>query len=468
MSTNTHPFPRSNAAWMPFALLLFLFCGLVLPVVISGAGGTSEHADAVQYHLPIIERMYSQWPRVDIVRYDSATAPGFHLLMAAAWKITGEPRAMLALNSLFGVLLIAFVYFAVRRFAGAWAAFALTMPLACSPYILGASIWLTTDNAALLCVASALGCCTIARGGSARLLAGGAAAAGAVAVRQVHLWLAAPLGFAGLIASPLAVIVPRALRWRDDDPIAPRRSWSALVAGVVAAAMPALVLLYFTWRWGWRLLPQTSHPEILKHMSGPNPAAPAFALALTGALGVFFLPFGWSAVRRLRANDGAAWLIALLALGVALAPETSYLWTETSMPRAYGWLWRIVEKFPAPMERSVVIAAAAPFGALVLLVLYRAASDSGRRVQAGVLLLALLGWLCAQSMNSQAWQRYFEPIITLGLIWLSAMTVSKRPESPIPERTLQPRMLGPLTLAACQLGLCAITLYKEVLADLTK
>ncbi|MBL8746586.1 MAG: hypothetical protein JNK58_09560 [Phycisphaerae bacterium] len=466
----------SFASAVPLAVLLSIELVLFLPIVLSGAGGTSETRDALDYHLPIIEKMRADWPAVDIVHYESATAPGFHLLMAAVWRLTGEPRAMLAVNSLFGVLLISTIYFAARRFAGSWGAFALTMPMVCSPYVLGATIWLTTDNAALFLVALALGSATIARTTNARLIFGGFAAAAAVAVRQINVWLAAPLGFAGLIASPLAAFIPTTLRWKEGDPAAPRRSLASLIVGGIAAALPTATLLFFAWKWEWHLLPRATTPEILKHAAGANPASPAFALALTGALGMFFLPFAWGPIRRLRPNDLTAWIAVFLALLIAVAPETSYLWTETFMPRAYGWLWRIVEKFPAPMERSIVIAAAAPFGALVLLMLYRAASDAGRRVQAGVLLLSLLGWLCAQSMNSQAWQRYFEPIITLGLIWLSAMTVTRihtdlaRGEPPSAEATPTSGnrwlFIGPLALAACQLGLCAITLYREVIADL--
>jgi hypothetical protein len=477
MSPTPSADPPSPA--LPFAILLVVFCTLFLPVVLSGAGGTSEHADAVQYHLPIIEKMRADWPRVDVVRYDSATTPGFHVLMAALWKLTGSTAAMTATNSLLGVLLISSVFFAARRFAGAWGALALTLPLACSPYILGATIWLTTDNAALFFVTLALASATIARTTNARLIGAGFAAALAVSIRQVNVWLAAPLGFAGLIASPLAAFVPRIFRWDEHDTLAPRpRSMLNFIAGCIAAALPAAVLLYFVWQWGWQLNPVTADDTILKHNRGPNLASPAFALALTGALGVFFIPFAWRELRALRPTDPAAFAAAAIALALSLISPTSYYWTETWMPRSYGWLWRIVEKFPCIMERSIVITAAAPVGALILLLLFRAASAAGRRVPAAVLLLSLLGWLFAQTMNSMAWQRYFEPLITIALIWLASMTratdshsdgnrcgSADGTDSPKPADRWHVYIL-PLLLAAFQLGLCAITLYREVLADL--
>lgn len=474
--------PAASMRWgsaLPLGLLLTIFSALFLPVVLMRAGGTSEYADMVMYHMPIIERMLADWPRVDVVHYESATTPGFHVLMAAAWRMTGREAAMLAMNSLFGVTLIAAVYFGARRYAGGWGALALTLPLAFSPYVLGATIWLTTDNAAMLFVTLALGTATIARASDARLLAGGIAAAAAVSMRQIHVWLAAPLGFAGLIASPLAVIVPRALRWGDSDPLAPRRSAGALAAGCIAAALPLMVLGYFMWRWGWKLTPVTDDPAILKHARGPNPAAPAFALALTGAFGVFFVPLCWKRMSAIRPNDAAAWFVTAAALALATFTPTSYLWTEEWMPRAYGWLWRIVEKFPAPMDRSVIITSAAPVGGLILLAMYRSACDAGKRVPAGVLLLSMLGWLCAQTMNSMAWQRYFEPFILLMLIWLGAMTCAREGPRPMtPEGKVAPPRasrrhpwsvwLGPPALAACQLGLCAITLYREVFADILR
>jgi hypothetical protein len=468
------PADRRRTTWWPLTLLIGLFSLLSLPVVLSGAGGTSEAADAFDYHLPIIERMRADWPRVEIVRYDSATTPGFHVLMAAAWTITGREGAMAGLNWLFGLGLVIAVFIALRAFAAPMHAAALTLPLACSPYVLGGSIWLTTDNAAMLFVVIALGSALASNPSSAWRLSGGLAAAAAVSIRQVSVWLAAPLALSGLIAGPLARRLPRVIRDERAETTpasgeAPSRA--PLISGLLAASCPALVLFFFLWTWGWQLTPVTDSFEIHKHNAGPNRASPAFALALTGAFGVFFAPLAWRPLRRMR-PDPAVIAAVLAALAAALATPTSHL----VVSRTYGWLWRLVDLFPAIAERSIVITAAAPAGALILLALFRAACAAARGLQAAILLVSMAGWLAAQSMNSMAWQRYFEPAVILTLIWLGAMTraadsgsaesmPSPGTPAPIPQSRNRWSLAGPLALAASQLALCAITLYREVLAD---
>lgn len=223
-----------------------------------------------------------------------------------------------------------------------------------------------------------------------------------------------------------------------------------LVAGVLAAALPVLLLGWFVSLWG-DVLPKV-YGWINLHRQGPNPAVPAFALTLIASLGVFYAPLAWDEVRKLRLSDRFVVFAVLAGLTTAVAAPTSFVWIS----RSYGWLWRIIDKFPDVSERSLVITAGAPVGALVLLVMYRAARNAGRSIPARILLLSLLGWLMAQTFNSMCWQRYFEPILLIGLGWLAALGAP-------PDRRSLRLLAGPLFLALCQFIVTSITLYREAI-----
>ena len=463
----------------PLALLA-IFMILFLPVLLSGAEGTSEAYDAREYHLPVIRRFVQQWPRLDLVNYESATAPGYHLFMASLLKLAGSETLLRAANACFGVGLVLAIYLACRRAAASpWTAAALALPIACSPYTLGATIWLTTDNAAMLFVVLALGGVLFGPYSSAKNLRLGLYALLATGVRQIHVWLAAPVALVGLLAASLpAAFIKLLPRWVSEDPWLDRGcrgSWLHPIAGAISAAMPVGVLIWFVSMWGGLMPKATGYVEL--HNQGPNFAAPAFCLALVGTLGVFFLPFAWHRVAALirKPADLVAVACAAGALLVALAPATSHLWK----PRSYGWLWKIVEKAPDLGERSLVITALAPVGALVLLLMHRAACDAGRRLPSLILLASLLGWLLAQTMNTMAWQRYFEPMVVVALALMAAMTAhapTRRPEQPMPAPRSEGRgifaragaALGPVALAGVYVLLNAVTTYREVLADLGK
>ncbi len=431
----------------PALALSLLYGVLVLPMILSGAGYAAPAWDEQTFHLPIVRTMVEQWPRVDVVEYDSATTPGYHLLMALVLKLTGSVTACRLVSAVLSWGLLMAAYAIARRILApkaaatsdravlhsGWIAAALVLPLALSQYFLGAAIWLTTDNAALLFVALALGGAAAARFTPGRGLLLGVWALLAVLVRQLHVWVAAPIGLAALLASPLVRLAPSVLR--DDERQSPR-TWANLLVGVIAGAMPVAALAVFIVLWG-ALLPRS---EAIRgqHLQGVNPATFAFALSLIGVLGVFFLtvaPGGvFGHVRRLRERRGVVALAAGAGLASALAFPT--FWVDRV--RDTG-LWKLVKIGPVVMERSVVLAVLAPLGAVVLVLLYRGASDAGRRVPALVLMLGMLAWLTAQSANIMCWHRYFEPLMLVCLGWLAAMGVR--------ERVRPANLLGPVGLA---------------------
>jgi|GEM_PF-855112 len=436
----------------------------------------SEWADQALFHRPIIDTMHRQWPSIDIVEYDSATAPGYHAFMATVLRATSGPydaddRAniapVLVLNVAFGLALVGVVYAFAARLAGPWPAFVLCLPVATSKYILGATAFLTTDNLAWLLVAIALGLAAFSRARPRSLLAAGLVATVSVGVRQIMVWSAGPAVLAGVLASPLARFAPKGLVDRPEHP-----SWRPLLFSSIGFAFAIGLLSIFALLWGG-LVPQAS--EFVRiHAAGPNPATPAFALALCGACGFFYLPLVWDELKRVAArplSDAPAMLAILLGLVCAIAVRTSATIdqpreTQLWKSRAYGWLWEIVRRTPDVAERSVVITIASPAGAMGLLLLWRAAKRAGRGNEALILLVALVGFVSAQTMNTMAWQRYFEPIVLIVLAWLGALVWRATTEN---AAHLRRRLIWvcPALLAALLLGLSTLLLVVPMVRHAT-
>lgn len=472
--TSAEPPPCRPRRWLWPLLVLIALHGLLVwpgvalearrPLVPEGERNRNlaypgEAKDQDNYHLPVIRDMVRQWPRVNLRSYESATSPGYHLLLAGVARASGgveHKLPMLIINALVGLGALIAVWFGCLRWVAPWPAVALAVPLLGSSYFLGACIWITTDNAALLLIALAMNCVLAERWTRTRGLLSGLFAFGAVAVRQVSIWLAAPVVLMGLLASPAAGIVERIvpeLRTRTDR-ISPR--WSNLLVGAGAAMMPIVLLGVLAWHWGG-LIP-ASEAMRAKHGQGWNPAAIPFCLSLCAAYGVFFLGGAWGEIRRLTPRDAGLWIAGAIGLGCAVLFETGW----ELKTRDYGWLWRgLVKPCGDVAGRSVVLLVLAPCGAALLLLLHRAAVRRGRGLPATVLLLSLLGWLLAQSFNTMAWQRYFECTVLLGLAWLGAMaTGAERSERSV--SSLAPRWLGPLLLGALQLSAAGATLGREV------
>jgi hypothetical protein len=440
----------------PLALLGVLFVVLVGPMVALEArrttvpaafqaGWPSELMDQDHYHWRVIVTMDEQWPRPNVVEYRSATSPGYHLVQTAVYRMTGSRTGILIANALFGFGLIAALYVTIAPFAGSWPASAMVLPLMLSPYTLGGSIWMTTDNLALTFVVLAIGGALLRPFSRGRAVRTGVYAALGVLVRQVHLWTAAPIAWSALQRSPLATLIPGPLRIQDDAP----RTWSNLLIGGCAALMPAVLLGVFAMLWGG-LLPIDDEIRA-KHGAGWNPAAFAFGLSVVCVLGAAYLPLLSSTIRTMRPADPMLWGAAIIGLITALAAPTSHV----KRFRDNGWIWSVVERVPEIADRTVLFLLLAPVGAVLLVLLYRAARDAGRGPIALGILLTFLGWLLAQSFNATAWQRYFEQPILIMLAMLGALFVGSG-------RT-RFAYAGLIALGAAELLLSGITMYREFL-----
>ena len=433
----------------PLAAALIAVPGLIvlavsLVIIASGRGGPSEASDQDQYHLVVIEGMVEQWPAIDVVNYPSATSPGYHALMAAVAQAAPSGSELLAMRvatAVIGAALPVMLALSLRARVGAGAAAMLSLPLALSVYVLGGAAFLTTDNLALGLLVAILWLSirpmTLGRGVGAGLLA-----AGLVAVRQIHVWSIAPVAVAGALASPLARAAPR---WARRD----RRAWTPLGGAAIGVACAVATLGAFVWVWGGLTPPSDA---AAKHAGDPNPATLAMGLAVFAIAAV---PLGCAALPEIRRLASAPAIVAggVIGLLAGTLVETSF----ELRARAYGWIWVLVRETPVAGERSILLAGMATLGGAALGAIASAAARSGRGAETLTLLVGVVAWLSAQSMNSMAWQRYFEPLAIVFSALLVALVLSARRER------WRWWWLGPAALAALQLAVSAATLLREVL-----
>lgn len=473
-----------------------LFLALTVPVVLSGRVGTSESGDELHYHLPVIRTFATTWPDIDVQRYNSATTPGYHVVMGWVWRATGEPGreaprmpmeagpggvppettlsaeergafdaylrdvlAMRLLNVVFGLGAVSVVWWGARRHCGGWGAAGLALPFACSPYVVSSSIWLTTDNIAWACVLGALVVAWGVRTSVGSAMGAGALACVAVLMRQIHVWVAGPIGLGGALASPLAMWGPRVWRrMREGE----HGSCGALIASGLAALAPLLIVGAFAWHWGG-LTPQSERIRSI-HAGGINPAAPAFALSVFACYGAFFVPLVLRRGEGVRSMGAGVWMGAMVGVALALIVPTSTEAPTFENPplRGYGWLWAVSGKFPTIAERSPLFVVLAACGGGAVMVFWRAARANGRGGQGIVLLVGMLAWLAAQTTNPAAWQRYFDPMLLACLAWLTGLGVPTQRE----ERAgwFGPARVLPLVLA---LGMLALT-ARSIVPDLMR
>jgi len=440
--------------WLWLLAPLGAFSLIVIPAIVSGRGGPSEAGDEVAFHLPVIRQMMRNWPTPDVANYEAVMTPGYHYLMAALGVAAGPDNPALgealmhAATALLSAAMLAFLYIACAPRLGPARAGLASLALALNPYFLGSSIYLATDNAALLFVTAALVVGPLRGGRPAATLTAGLLATAAVLTRQIFLWTTAPIGVAAALASPAAALAPRWLRIGDPE----RRSWSSFAAGVVAAVVPIGVVGIFVWVWGG-LTPQSYRG---KHDAGFNFAAYSVGLSLLGIYGLA-LAVSIGALTWRRALAERRWIAVGASIGAlaALLPPTAY---EPRI-RATGWWWRLVQLGPELAERSLIALLGCALGGAIVALLLRRAVLLGRGPIAGVMAVAIVAWLTAQSANTMAWLRYFEPMSLVMSILLAALACCDEAS-----RVRPIRRIGPLAaLALFQATITALTLGREIL-----
>jgi hypothetical protein len=434
-----------RASWVWMIAFAVVFAAMVIPAILAGGGGTSQANDMMDYHSIEIRRIETQWPTPDLRDAFTTTTPGFHLVLAGLAKLGFSAMVLRMVAAVAGLAAWLVAWRVAAAWCGASRAALLIAPLACSPYLVGSAIWLTTDASALALGAATIGLALVGWRRSRDAWATAVLGAGTVLVRQIMLWC----------------VVPGMLRaWLEGG------SLGARVRGVARIALPSVAcVIAFFMLWGGSMPPRFQP----FHQAVWNPAAITFTLAMAGACGVFLLPWIWGRLDR-AARRGVV-VVAVVGLAMAAAPRSDYrkvlppdaqrvgtrtekTWGPTApdvvkgageVGRWGGPLWDAAKAAPVVAGRSVLLVALAGVGAGVLMGLWGLADRAGRGRVALMLLAAMAGMVASQCLNAQTFERYFDPWALLLIAWLAAMA---RPRAQ--ERSLS---VGLVLLVVVQFGM---------------
>jgi hypothetical protein len=392
---------------LPFLVGVAVLKGLTVEI------DTFHASDARVYQLPTIMQLSE---RLDFSSYPSAQTPLFHLVMAGWGKLVGfELWKLRLLNVAISYAAVLALLQLLRRATplGPRPVFALTLLFALSPYYLGASFTLLTDNLAILFALLALERLhRFSRDGELGTWALACLAIGAAALtRQSFLWLALLAG---------AVLLRR-------RPPLGRTALAAAVLGLALLPLAALVV-----EWGGLVPPGADPASCGLCTDRPGVGRDALTLRTVGftfgVLGLYgvmlFGPSAWRRVRLLRlplprlaarlrgitagvrrtsVAAAAAGVVLLLLSPLAFKPATPV------RPGDAGYLWEVSTWFPTLLGSSLVFWGLVPTGLVVAALLVR-------RSGAGALpTLYWAAFLVAVLPVGLVYQKYFDPFALLAL-----------------------------------------------------
>jgi hypothetical protein len=422
---------RSNAPWRDAIRAALVICSIllivVLPIIYTGCQQARSGYDQDTFHLPAIRQFAREWPKLNFSDYPSATTPGYHVALAAVSRSIGDnPRILKLFGMLFSLGLLATLAMAVGRQAGAAPAILLCLPVVCSLYVISSAAWLLPDNMGWWGVLAVLLFALRREVDGWTYFFGGLFLLAVVLVRQNQVWVLAPLCAAVWIKP------------HDDKSPAnkPNRGAARRLALLLTAAAPAVAAL----AWFIHLWHGMTPPNQRKYVGGFNPAGATMALAVAGAIGVFYLPVVLSQLPARRIWR-VAMPAALVGLLIGVVPVSSY----SIEAGRYSGIWNVVRHLPTVGGRSIFIVTLATWGA-VIIALWLAMMPARPR---WIWFVATLAFGVAQVASHNAFQRYDEPFILIA----AALSLA-----PIARFSPRWTWLGPLALAVILAGITKLSL----------
>jgi hypothetical protein len=385
---------RSGFRRIAPAMAAVIVCALSGLVAASGILVTAGGMDQRYYHWVTVQYFREIFPRIDVVNVATATAPFYHLIVAA---ISGplhltEPGTQFVASLFAAGLAAVAVWFAMSITSSLLRLLALA-PLLLSPYFWQSALWMLNDAAALLFGFSAMILVLRQRPGNILSQVGiGLLLAGAVATRQTYIW---------------AVVPVVAVTWFSMR----GSTTAAKCRAAIRVALPSLIVLAVL-----IALWQGFIPPGFREMNASNrsPVSLSYCFAVAA---MFFVPVliavGVRATPKPLIPIGLGLLAALPALVFSSAVTT-----PPDNSRYGGLIWVLVGHTPTLAGRSVLLAVLAFVGAWS--VCYVLANlDQATALLVGSALIALA---VTQSAGGQLFQKYFElPIAALTLVTLTAL-----------------------------------------------
>ena len=356
--------------------------------------------DEFNYHLPTIRLFARQLPTPDLVHYHAAQTPLFHLLMAVASKLVGlQPWRLRLLEAFISYGLALAVHRLLRRRLELPEPVALGCALlfALSPYVLGTSFRVITDNLATLFIVLALDRCR-------RFAEDERASTFALAC----LWVACAMLTRQSAAFMLAVTGWCALR----VPVTVSRRARALA--LVAASVVPVAALFAAWG---GIVPPNGDPRSCGLCSGGGGGAgltvatPELALATLGLYGaiLFAAPLA-AAARRSSLRRALGGSVAPLLAGAVAGALLLLVFPDRPGTDAAGLVATGARHVPAVLGSSLALWVLIPAAGAIAAWRVRVAPH--REIVAVFALAFLVGALAIR----YPWQKYVDPFVLLALV----------------------------------------------------
>jgi len=389
---------------MTLAALLAGLVSLVptLWLILTGHNSGRAAWDSVVFHERFIRQLAAEWPHFDVSNPLTATTPGYHILLAVLVVIgLGSELALRLASALIGASLCGLLAAWLAKRSSKYDAVLLTLPLACSSYVVVSGAWLLPDNLGWLGVATILMLTLHPSVSWKPVIISSLVLVGLVLVRQVHIW-------AAVMVWASAWLNARDTERSVFDAI-PTRAWHAAVAGLMT--LPAFaVLWWFVDLWGG-----LTAPRFQTNITGLGPATPAFQLVQIAVFSIGFLPWlGPPIARTWKRAPRVILAAAGIGFVLALLPNTTY----SEDGGRYSGFWVLARLTPAILgHTSPVFLMLAPIGAVV----FACGMVEAPRRTAWVLLGSFIAFAAAQSTTINSWQRYHEPMLLMLLAALSSV-----------------------------------------------
>jgi hypothetical protein len=400
--TKTEAFRERLLLYLSLSLLFVL---VVTPLILMTQPDAVEARDEMRYHYPTILKFWEEFPKLDLQNYYSATTPLYHLLMMGlAFVIGPDLIALRFMNATIGLLCLLFIYTFFLARGTKVNAFVFTLALLFSPYFVGPSALLYTDNLALLFIVMSIWAMERVVAHKASWLLVNLFVLLTVLTRQVHIWLS---GVALLFSS---YELRDAFNRKLQLPVILTQTWLALI--------PIGILAIFMLLWGGL----TPTPFVGKQESEtfPNWDALTYIVALVGLYGGCLIVWYWRLWQPRQNKWHFVSASALLLVGGLYLLLTPYM-IEADATKPSGALWQLAYHMPTLFSTSIVFWVLFPLGLVLLYITMQALIARHEYVIAVSLPL----WLLANLATNRVYQRYYEPFL-LFIIGYSLVVLKQR------------------------------------------
>ncbi|MBL4699349.1 MAG: hypothetical protein JKX70_11000 [Phycisphaerales bacterium] len=378
-------------------LLLVVSWSVILSGNLSGRGA----ADDLNYHWLVIQQFSEQLPNPDLSDYQSATTPGYHLILSPLVQMDVGHMGVQLVASVWTIGFLGLLTWVVSARFGKLSA-VLMLPMLTSMYVLYPGIWLLPDNAGWFGVLAIVLLSLRSNPTWKSWAVSGVILFGLIWMRQIHIWIAGTIWLGAWLGSAADTPTLRTLFSSCID-----RTGRTTLA--IACTIPAFtVLVWFMILWGG-LVP----PTFQENHQGPNMATPGFILLQLSILSLFFAPMLWPRFKETWKHQWG-WIVFAAFIGCLLGvvPESSYSYEAGR----YGGWWGLIHKLPTVAGRSPIFILGSILGAVVFVVWLNLVT----RRDAWIWVGTMVAFTLAQSANHASWQRYHEPMLFIMLLLILA------------------------------------------------